>query len=53
MTVHQLYTALSQLDRGAKVTIKDGKLHVGGKALKVSGVEAEGDDETKGEGGAK
>lgn len=47
MTVHDLYTALSQQDRGAKVTVKNGKLHVGGKLLKVENADAdaEGDDE--------
>jgi hypothetical protein len=46
MNVHELYTALSQQDRTAKVTIKNGKLYVGGRALKV-GAEAESgaDDE--------
>jgi len=47
MTVHDLYTALSQQDRGAKVTVKNGKLHVGGKLLKV---DAEDDGEAEGEG---
>jgi len=36
MNVHKLFTALSQQDRAAKVTIKDGKLLIGGKALKVA-----------------
>lgn len=36
MTVHELYTALSQCERSAKVTIKEGKLQVGGKPLKLA-----------------
>jgi hypothetical protein len=46
MNVHELYTALSQCDRAAKVTIEDGKLHVGGEPLKVSRG-AKGKDEAK------
>jgi hypothetical protein len=54
MDVHELFTALSQQDRTAKVTIKDGKIHVGGKALKVKAEKAddEAGSDDKDEGGA-
>lgn len=48
MKVHDLFVALSQCDRGASVTIKDGKIAVGGKVLKVKGQKS-GDDDEKAE----
>ena len=48
MNVHELYTALSQQDRSAPVTIKNGKIHVGGKRLKIGDVEVETESETEG-----
>ena len=43
MNVHELFIALSQQKRTAAVTVKDGKIHVSGKLLKVgkSDVETE------------
>mgnify|MGYP001569445509 CR=1 FL=1 len=35
MNVHELFTALSQQDRKAKVTVEGGKIHVGGEVLKI------------------
>ena len=35
MNVHQLYVALSQQNRKAKVTVEGDKILVGGKPLKV------------------
>jgi hypothetical protein len=49
MTVHDLYTALSQQERGAKVTVKANKLYVGGKLLKVEGSEDAGDEGSEGD----
>lgn len=44
MNVHELFIALSQQKRTAQVTIKNGKLHVGGKALKVGKSDVETDE---------
>ena len=47
VTVHELFIALSQCeDRGAAVTVKQNKIHVGGKALDL---DASDDDEEGGE----
>lgn len=37
MTVHDLFTTLSQCDRSANVTVVEGKLYVDGKRLQVEG----------------
>lgn len=47
VTVHELFIALSQCeDRGAAVTVKQNKIHVGGKALDL---DASDDDDEGGE----
>ena len=52
MNVHELYTALSQCDRTARVTVKNGKIHVGGKLLKTNAADATDEDrETVAKGG--
>lgn len=47
MNVHELFTELSRQDRTAKVTIKNGKIQVGGKVLKTNAADATDEDREK------